>query len=167
MHALRRFATVLATAALAGGVASPALAGDSVTVDASVEVTGPCLTTSTTYLDFGQQSLEGGAFRAITYQNCSAATERVYARGTDASGGGGGVDWLLDDSGTPCPDLGPNRFGVRTDAFLMIGTTDREIEEVSPGSDGAVGALGLFMPCAGSDGIGQTMTFQVVFTATF
>jgi hypothetical protein len=167
MNAVGRLALATATAALLGGLASPALAADSVTVDASVSVVGPCLTTTTNVLDFGQLSLQSGSSQPIDYTNCSGTVEHVFARGTDAGGGGGGADWFLDDSGTPCPDLGLNRYRLQTFTGFLIGTTDREIDEVEAGSDGSANGLALFMPCAGSDGIGQTLTFQVIFTATF
>ena len=168
MRPLRRLAIASATAALLGGLASPTLAADSVTVEASVEIVGPCLTTSTPTVDFGQMEFGLTRLAPVVYQNCSAATEHVFARGTDATDGGATrTGWTLDDSGIPCPDRGPNIFGLATDSLLLIGTTDREIDEVNAGSSGAVNGLLLYMPCPGSDGLGSVMTWQVILTATF
>ena len=157
----------VAMAVLTGGLAGPASAADSVTVDAYVTVTGPCLTTSTAVLDFGELAFESIEFSPISYTNCSAARERVFGRGTNATDDGGGETWTLDGSGAPCPDRGLDRFALTTDALLLLATTDRELDQVDAGAPGAVGRIGLFMPCAGSNGIGSIMSFQIVFTATF
>lgn len=168
MNPVRRFAIASATAALLGGLASPTLAADSVTVEASVEIVGPCLTTSTPTVDFGQMEFGTAGLAPVAYQNCSAVTEHVYARGTGASDlGATRTGWSLSDAGIPCPDRGPNAFGLATDSLLLLGESDREIDEVPAGSPGAVAGLVLYMPCAGSDGLGSVMTWQVIFTATF
>lgn len=168
MNTLRRVAIATATAALLGGLASPALAADTVTVQATVEIVGPCLTTTTNLIDFGQLEFGSGGLGPVRYQNCSSVPEHVFARATDAGESGGGrLQWVLDDAGIPCPDRGPNVFGLATDSLLLLGTTDREIDEVAGGDPGAVNGLVLYMPCQGSDGLGSTMTWQVTFTATF
>lgn len=168
MNRLRRLVIASAAAALLGSLASPVLAEDDVTVVATVDVVGPCLTTSTPYIDFGQLEFGSGRAAPVAYENCSSVTEHVFARGTDASDGGvTRTGWTLDDSGIPCPDRGPNVFGLATDSLLLLGTTDREIDEVPAGSGGAVNGLVLYMPCPGSDGLGSVMTWQVTFTATF
>jgi len=168
MQALRRASTVLAVAALMGGLAGPVLADDAVTIDVEVSVIGPCLTTTTPALDFGQLAFGGGGFQSIQYTNCSGVEEHVFGRGTGATEVGvGTATWSLDDTGTSCPDLGPNRFRLFTQTFQIIGPTDVELEVLGAGADGSVGGLAFYMPCPGSDGLGSTMAFQVIFTATF
>jgi hypothetical protein len=168
MIPLARASAVLAAAALVGGLAGPVLAGDAVTINVEVSVIGPCLTTTTPALDFGQLAFGGGGFQSIQYANCSGVEEHVFGRGTGAAEvGGGTVTWSLDDTGTGCPDLGSNKFRLVTPTLQIVGPTDAELEILGAGADGAVNGLGFYMPCPGSDGLGSTMAFQVIFTATF
>ena len=177
MNALRRLAIVLATAALLGGLASPALAADTVTVDASVTMAAPCLTVSTTSLDFGvthftTDANPGFGDQPIMYTSCSAAGERVFIRGTDAAEVGGGAAWSLSASTYGCDqDLGPNVFKLiayrLSGPLWNVGKFDQEIETLNPGADGAVDRIQFTAPCVGSDGSGATMSFQIIYTATF
>ena len=88
MNAFKRLAGVLVGAAVAGGLACPALAADSVTVDASIDVAAPCITVSTNSLDFGEHELTADvstAFADVTYTSCSVESEHIFGRGTDAA----------------------------------------------------------------------------------
>src|SRR6185436_18465193 len=100
MNSLGRLATVLATAALAGGLASPTLAAEQATITAQITIDAPCLTVSTTSIDFGHLRFSIGgpntSDRPLTYTNCSTATVKVYGRATDATASGGGSgQWSL------------------------------------------------------------------------
>jgi hypothetical protein len=177
MYARRRLAATVATAVLAGGLASPTLAADSVTVDAQVSLVAPCLTVSTTSVDFGPmlpetETTSSLSFRPISYTNCSAASEQIYSHGTNATEGGGPAAWALSGANLQCPDFGLNRFRL----FLLteaeglgstLTTVDQLVETVPAGADGVRDQLILRAPCQGSDGAGSIMSFSIIFTATF
>lgn len=177
MNAIRRVAISMATAALVGGLASPVLAADTQTVNAEVSLVAPCLTVSTLSVDFGPMlpEVDGTSslsFRPIRYSNCAAGGEQVFARGTNAIEVGGPATWSLSGGGIACPDFGVNRFRL----FLMtaaeglgssLTTVDQLVDTVPAESDGIRDQLILRAPCQGSDGVGSTMSFQIVFTATF
>jgi hypothetical protein len=158
-------------------VAGPVLAADTVTVDAQVSIVAPCITVSTTSIDFGQLSFStqfpATSTRDISYANCSGAEELVFARGTDATEADGGpATWLLTDPQNGCPDDGPNSYILdllssdgRSAQRLL--TTDRQVDTVATGSSGLLDEVKLWAPCEGSDGAGETMSFQIIFTATF
>ena len=177
MNASRRVAVSLAMAALAGGLASPALAADTQTVNAEVSLVAPCLTVSTLSVDFGPMlpEVDGTSslsFRPIRYSNCAAGGEQVFARGTNATEVGGPATWSLSGGGLTCPDFGVNRFRLfLNEAVSGLGgpltTVDQLIETVPAETDGTRDQLTLRAPCQGSDGVGSTMSFQIVFTASF
>ena len=180
MKALRRLTTALVTAALAGGLAGPALAADSVTVDAVVSIVAPCITVSTTAVDFGANLPSVGtdasrSLRAFSYASCSGLAEKVFGRGTDANGPT--ATWSLLHVPEACSVRGLNNFSLygqgdtsgigRTYVSYPLTTTDQELETVGPGAAGTISELVLWMPCVGSDGVGETMSFQITFTASF
>jgi hypothetical protein len=176
MSTMRRLILALALAALAGGQAGSAFAADTVTVSASVSIVAPCLTVSTTTLDFGAQQLGTDSAmvsvdRTITYTSCSTTTETIYGRATAATNGGG-ASWSLTGNSLPCSDLGPNKYqlhshpsGAGTSHTLF--TFDQQLETLAAGVTGLVDRLQLTTACTGSGGAGSTMSFNVIFTATF
>jgi hypothetical protein len=176
MSSLRRATVVLAIAALAGGQAGPALAADTVTVSASVSMVAPCLTVSTTSLDFGGQLMSSVAGmvtvdRSITYTSCSGTSEKIFGRGTTANNGGTAT-WTLTAPTVNCPDLGLNKYQLRSHPSAAgpshnLFTFDQQLETVASGATGLADLLALTTPCTGSDGSGSTMSFQAIFTATF
>lgn len=175
MRRLNRLAAAVAlTTALASSPIT-ALAADSGTVDAQVTVATPCIIVSPTAVDFGTLSfttlaVQGYSQRSIQLQNCGTSPEQVYVRGTDATLGGSTV-WSLV-AADPCSG-GLNEYFLRardnsnTGPFVGLTTTDQALETVSAGSNALTNELQLVMPCTGSDGAGQTVTFQAIFTATF
>jgi hypothetical protein len=179
MTIFRRAGAALITACLlAAGRAGPALGADNVTVDAQVSIVAPCLTVSTTAIDFGPQlfSPDGGAPRVsaqpVSFANCGGANEQVYARGTGATETGGGASWALVLPGSSCPAYGLNRFSLTARASTAgvdvdLAPQDRLLDLVPAGSSGQFDQLQLHTPCVGSDGAGTTMSFRVIFTATF
>lgn len=175
-----RLATAVAIAGLWAGSAIPALAADSGAVDAQVTVATPCITITNpvgSAIDFGTLPFShdfttSSANRAVSYTNCSSADQRVFGKGTDASGPTATWQLVAFNACNSGPNsysidaLAPNEFGGDgTVAWLT--TVDQELETVAAGSPGSIDNLMLAMPCVGSDGVGETMTFQVIFTATF
>jgi hypothetical protein len=149
----------------------PAFSADAGTVNATVTVAGPCLTVPTTTIDFKSLRFSSptsnvtGA-ETVGYTSCSAAAQKVFARGTDATGTS--ATWTLTSYSTPCADA-VNKYGVELHVAgqrVTLRATDQEIETLAPGLPGATTMLELTMPCQGSTGGGQTMSFQVHFTAT-
>jgi hypothetical protein len=174
-----RVVIALATTTLMGGLASPVLAADTVTVDATVTIDAPCLTVSTETIDFGRLRFSGTIFptiatRALSYASCSGSQELVFARGTDAvEAGGGPAGWQLGDLLDGCWDGGiPNIFMLDLDDAegrhnRRLSTTDQQADSIAPASTGVYSEASFWAPCQGSDGTGSTMTFQIILTATF
>jgi hypothetical protein len=175
----RRLTLILAWAALAGGHAGPALAADTQTVSATLTVEAACLTISTTAVDFGTLAFSSDGenpivgSKPISYTNCGGASERIFGRGTDASGDAGAATWTLNTSHGLCPERGLNtyRLGVSKQTYpyfsAELSSIDTQLETVAGGSAGTIDTLYANTPCTGSDGSGVTMSFQVLFTATF
>jgi len=175
---LRRLTVVLAVAAVVGGQAGPTLATDSVTVDAQVSIIAPCLTVSTPSIDFGatlfsRPNVPWGASRSISYRDCSGSGEYIFGRATNASEtGGGSGSWQLTGSNLDCSDLGPNKFGLRVQSTTTFQETalllvDQQLEHIGADALGTINQALLRTPCTGSDGSGSTMSFQIIFTASF
>lgn len=168
----RRIVLAAACAAVWIVPATTTYATDNGTVDAQVTVAMPCLeiTDPTTTIDFGTLGFSASTdsvvqgSTTVTYHNCSAMESRVWAQGTDAQGTT--ATWALDNplTGTPCA-WGVNRY--RLALGLVLGTTAVEIESALAGDASATKFYYLTMPCAGSDGAGETMSFRVTLTATF
>lgn len=175
MHSLKRLAAAVALTTAWAGLPITALSAESGTVDAQVIVATPCIIVSPTALDFGTLSfttiaVQGYSPRAIQLQNCGNSPEQMYVRGTDATVAGTTV-WSLVPA-DPCSG-GLNEYFLRardnsnTGPFVGLDKTDQFLETVGAGSIGLTNELQLVMPCTGSDGAGQTVNFQAVFTATF
>lgn len=154
--------------------AQPVVAADGGAVDVDVTVAMPCLIVYPTTIHFGtlpftpeQYSDAGVGMQAIGYDSCAGIDEIVSARGTDATGTS--ASWALSKDGVPCMTVGGNFYNLWLGGVSsgFLDTTDQVIETVSAGATGTVNNLFLRMPCVGSDGAGETMTLQVIFTATF
>lgn len=155
--------------------AVPAFTADNGSVAATVTVATPCITIDgLTSIDFGVKSFSTpGAPEAFSvvdsYTNCSSAGENVSARGTNAtSGGSPPVTWTLTPNNNPC-DAGANQFAMsiaKGGTFFLNASSDTQVETLGSGVASTVG-LQLHMPCSGSAGTGQQMSFEYIFTATF
>jgi hypothetical protein len=179
MRSLQRAGLGLALAGLWVGSAAPMLAADSGSINAEVDVAAPCIVVDPGTLDFGtlpfssNDVLPSIGAAGFSYLNCSSGAEIVFARGSDATGGGGAVTWTLD--GTPsmpayCPSAGLNTYVLgfsSSGGTHYLTTTQQQIETVPGNAYGTNGDMGLVMPCVGSDGLGTTMSLQILFTATF
>lgn len=151
--------------------AGPAFGDDEGTVAAQVTVAAPCIQVTPAQLDFGTLGLSAGvndevfATRPVTATNCGAAAT-IAARGSNASSTAG-TTWTLE----PEPSLlcsTPNRFMQRVSnggsSFALSSTQDTTIRQVAAGEAAPLDAL-VVMPCTGSSGAGEVMTFSYVFTA--
>ena len=159
-------AAVIALLAVVLG-AQPAFGDDEGTVAAQVTVAAPCIQVTPAQLDFGTLGLSSaastsGAARPLTATNCGAASS-LLGRGTDATSTGG-ASWTLVGS-----DLcsAPNRYQQRVDtgpASIPLVTQDTTLRSLAAAEVANLNAI-VVMPCTGSSGAGQVMTFSYVFTA--
>ena len=154
--------------------ATPGFGGSTGTVAATVTVAAPCLILDSETINFGVRvfstpqvpvSMAGGN----GYKNCGPASENVLARGTNAtSTSGPPATWTLQ-SDDPC-SAGPNTYKLRATVGAavphVLSTTNVEIDSLTPDEHRIVNT-DLYMPCSGSDGAGQQMAFQYVFTVAF
>jgi hypothetical protein len=172
MRSFRRVAPALAIALIWASTATPILAADNGTVDASVTVATPCLLVTPSSLDFGTLAFNSTASQPVTYTNCGITYERVYGKGTDATGTA--ATWTLNPTFGSCGPGSADQYGLYVATYsgatftpVNLSTTDALLESVAPNSAGVGDQLFIRMPCAGSGGGGETMSFQVTYTATF
>ena len=173
----KRLGSVALAFGLWFGSASSGLAADSVTVTAEVSILAPCLTSSTPSIDFGPMLFSSNAgleqrYRPISYVNCGGSEEQIFGRATNASEVGGTGAWMINGSNVDCPDLGLNQYRLVTRSTVTGRATtlisvDQGLEYLGSGASGEIDQLLLTAPCSGSEGSGSTMSFQVIFTATF
>jgi len=159
------------------GTAAPAAAADSGTVPGSVtaEAVVAFFLVDGTY-EFGGQpfatpNAAAAPHRSATLAgltNCGSGTQDVFVRGTDATGDGApAASWALDPAvrSAPCKldsfGLGVSNPGLPAQAVSLL---DSAFLSVLPGIS-VDAAADLYMPCTGSSGGGETMTFSVVYTA--
>ena len=169
---------LLALGAVAGGT-MPAFGGSAAgSVSAQVTVASPCLTVGTPSLDFGSLGFSSTAAPVgsgplnVTITNCnSAVAEDIVARGTDATGGG--ARWTLTQP-IACPAVDQyeedllqlDQTGRVSQRFDLVSTADTPIATGVAGGAGPRLQARITMPCTGSSGGGQVMTFSYNFTAT-
>jgi hypothetical protein len=157
--------------------ALPALANESGTVDAKVTVSSPCITVGpAAAVDFGVLGL-GSKFAEAspkpTYANCSAATETIWARATDATSTTSSANWTLTFPTPTCNagDDAPNQYQLQLGPMVGQGiilekTSKTFASNVSAGASSPIHFF-MYTPCSGSAGAGETMTMQLILTATF
>lgn len=172
MPSVKRLALGLAIAGLWATSAGPILAADNGTVDAQVTVATPCVTINTPTIDFGtlpfsSETLGGSGQKVINYANCGDAAERIWAAGTNATGTS--ATWQLSNAiGSTCSVPVNNYRLLITDGAIaaVLSTAAQELELLDAEANNFVTTT-LDMPCLGSDGAGQVMSFQILITATF
>jgi hypothetical protein len=167
----KRLVAGLLTACAISVSAAPAFGDSEGTVSGRVSVAAPCIEVTPAQLDFGTLGLSPnatspvGASRPLTVTNCGTASENVFARGTNATSTAG-TTWTLEPNLSDlCSTL--NRFTQAIDTGpLSIGlsTANQAVASVAGGQASSLNAL-LVMPCVGSGGAGEVMTFSYLFTA--
>jgi hypothetical protein len=167
--------------------ALPAFSADNSTVAVKIMAVNAqaCLTVSpTTEIDLGQTTFSTAptanfvSLPTITVANCGNVSEFVAVKGTHATGTGPSPGfWTLTDSQswTLCQSFSDrNTYGISLGADLKpyLTTTDQFVTDISsnkkPFAAGSTTPFngGIKVPCSGSGGAGQSMSFQVVFTAS-
>jgi hypothetical protein len=185
---MRALATAAVVAAITVGAAIPAWGDTSAAVPVRVTVAAPCVSISwapgLSMLDLGTLGFNTpsinsgmGSAGAFSVTNCGSAPESLAARTTNATSTTSNATW------TPIPpfvatttvgavicNAGPNVFGADTDVgpgtLIELTTTDRLLKSVWSPSSTLQPHIDLDMPCAGSSGAGETMTFSVTYTAS-
>jgi hypothetical protein len=162
-------------------VASPALGAEDGTVHATVTVGAPCITLDTTSVDFGTVAFNSWRQTDTMFvTNCSGIPVDLLVRGTDATSATSTATWSLyqDSFVDQCAPyaVGPNHYrlshleirdGAASVPPVHLANSDQTVREGVPDAGQHAYKLHLLMPCTGSDGMGETMSFQAIFTATF
>lgn len=172
-----RIASVLAFA-ICCFVASavPVFSADSGTVAATVTAATPCITVTPASVSFGTAGFSNSSTATVadstgsmSFTNCGSAKERVFGRGTNATGGG--TTWTLMTASSP---TNPCTVGINTyqqstfvgSSEVIITDTNANLIDLNGGANFTLGGR-IRMPCAGSAGAGNSMSFSYIYTATF
>lgn len=164
----------LPLAALVGLLlALPAAADDTGAVPGSVtvEASNACILVEGSY-DFGTlpfaapgQTFSAQAATAANITSCGSGDQDIFVRGTDAIGGS--AAWSLNPSVVTAPCQADN-YGLLATDLVRPGAHLSTIDTlwVPLGANAAIATHGIIvMPCQGSSGAGQLMSFSVVYTA--
>ena len=174
---------ILVTLAILVSLVSPATAAaaDNGTVSAQVTVpaVAPCITVGDP-IDYGtvQFSTPGDvnktAFGASTYTSCSPDAQKIYVRGTPATSASSDARWTLAQGSFFLCDTGPNVYGVLASdspdgsrSSVALHDSDQLMNPTAAPGTAYPLRTTLFMPCSGSTGAGETMTFSIILTASF
>lgn len=150
------------------------MATDNGTVSAQVTVATPCVTVGPN-IDYGTKGfststppVSSTSSGTSSYTNCSSDPENIYVRGSNAVSTSSSATWQLTGTGT-C-SAGVNRYyhSVGDD----VGGANLSLSDQLINPAAAAGATktlfaNIAMPCSGSDGAGETMTFSIIVTASF
>lgn len=170
MQSLRRLGLGLALIGLWVSSAVPMLAADNGTVDAQVTVATPCVTVGPG-IDYGTLQFGAPGGGSSSFTSCSTALEKIYLRGTDAVSTTSSATWQLTSTSPSGPTCNPglNRYllnaGVQSYAPVLT-LSDQQVADAQPNTTETL-YTGLELPCPGSDGAGETMTFSIIVTASF
>ena len=156
--------------------AIPALGNPGGSIAATVTVSAPCITLGTNAIDFGTHNFSTNSVDSFTnkfvnptYTDCSPSSENVFVHGSDATGGGGAA-WTLRDGGINTCPFGTNVYTSEIEDNLLniiqVSTVDRTLATTTAGGSAAFIFI-LHMPCSGSSGAGQLMSFTYTLTASF
>jgi len=169
---------VVAVALLLALTAVPSMGADTGSVTNTVTTRAPCMTLGQTTLDWGTRSFTqpgspiGTGFQVVNVGDCSEQAQSLLVAGTAATSSTSAAAWQLTNL-VDC-DAGADLYQVMAD---NVGLGD--VDPVIPLQDGVfqnIGGvpgfgttgvnIGLTMPCEGSSGQGETMTFGVDFLVT-
>jgi hypothetical protein len=156
--------------------ASTMAAGEE-TVSAQVTVATPCITVGpnvnygtlafSTVNPFVQVSASG----TTSYTNCSVTSEKVYMRGTNAVSASSSATWRPISASTcstaqQIVDVYLHSVSDGTGgAFLSL--SDQLLNPAAAAGATRTLSTQMTMPCSGSSGAGETMTFSIILTASF
>ena len=145
-----------------------------VAADVTLQAETACIELSTTSISFGTLGFAVEAAPAtpdVTITSCSTVEIQVNASATDATGTD--ATWTLVNDGSTCggsPDLGTDqyRLGIGGPAFadgpVALDKLETSVAGLEPEASATHTAL-IWMPCPGSSGDGQTLSFSINYTA--
>jgi hypothetical protein len=136
----------------------------------TVAVASPCLTVTPDSGTFGPQTFSASAESPSTTDldtrptvtNCSGSSEPLFVKGTDALGDAGAT-WTLAAPQT----IAVNRYALKSGSQALTVTSESVASGLLAAGDVIRPFVVLYMPTAGSDGAGQTMSMSLTYTATF
>jgi hypothetical protein len=157
--------------------AVPAVGASSGSVSASVTPSAACLTVTPSSLDFGTanfsrvnpggnvESVVGG--NPLTVTNCSQDTETIFVSATAATNAAQTASWSLNSSFDQCA-AGPDQYAINlSNSAGFLTTAETTFRDFVGGGNTITGTTPfLHMPCSGSHGAGEAMSFSINFTAT-
>jgi hypothetical protein len=141
----------------------------------------PCILLGTDSITYDPSALSRPSVPAsingptFTVESCATEAEDLLAKGTDATGSVG-ASWALTpptQMGNMCDTQagGINQFAQRvlinSGAGGMLDLSlglESFVEDVPPSTTLTIETQ-MFLPCTGSDGVGETMSSQIMFTA--
>lgn len=172
---MRRLAIVgVVAAAWLAVTVLPTLGNDTGTVNATVATPSPCMTLDQSAVDFGTHPFGTDSsivsWQQVAVQDCSSLDQSLMISGTDASSTTSGASWALSAQANPCL-VGPNvyRMAASHPADSVAASLNHQVYDALghvPADGSGIIDLGLVMPCEGSDGQGETMTFDINFLVT-
>jgi hypothetical protein len=173
---VKRAVSLVGIAAIAfAATALPAFGADSGTVAATVTAESTCITVTPANaplgtLPFSAAGRTSSASITPTIASCTSASQKLFARGTAATGTG--ATWHLSSADVCMGTL--NRYRVNPVSGFSTGSgmfipplsvSDQRVADLGANQT-LVGLLHVEMPCTGSDGAGTEMSFSIIFTAT-
>lgn len=166
----------VATAAFVSS-AVPAFGDSTGSVAMSIEVAAPCVTISPASVTFPSKPFGASPTSPVNsfasqehgVTNCSAGSEQIYARGSNATGTSG-ASWTLVNGSL---SIGVDKYALHLEgtsseggkAVLTLSLADQLAKALGAGSS-LTFLTTLTMPTAESSGAGQTMSMSVTYTAT-
>jgi hypothetical protein len=165
--------TPIAFALLLGALAAgPAMAADTGQIAAEVTPAAPCVTVGDN-LNYGVapfSTLAAAVSRnaSTSFTNCSVQAEQIFVRGTEATSASSDATWGLTGA-LPCQiDTDFYALGVADGSTgLNLSTTDQRLSSSMAAETTKTLTTTFNMPCSGSAGMGEKMTFSIIITASF
>jgi hypothetical protein len=169
MRRILLFSLITALAALSLS-ALPAFSADSGAVNMTIEVASPCILVAPDNVALEPATFsasEESPSKSLTksshqVQNCAGKSEPLFARTTNAVGSTGAT-WLIVHPQT----IGLNRYALQLDSQPLSASDEAVSSGPLAAGEARTFNLMLWMPTAGSDGSGQTMSMSLTYTATF
>jgi hypothetical protein len=178
---------LIAAVASVGLTARPVFSQDSGVVNATVTVATPCLTVPSTTINYGTKgfanTIIGDSWvnaAQFMVESCSPTPQSLSARGQAMTGIS--AAWSLSSAGllTTCYQDGPtqpitlNRYKHKitygppaSPTVILLTTSDTVLGTMSAIGTAYNVTPRLYMPCSGSDGVGQAMSTTITFTASY
>ncbi|MFP3881615.1 MAG: myxococcus cysteine-rich repeat containing protein [Actinomycetota bacterium] len=164
----RSAVTLCLSVVMSAAAAMPAVADEQGVVNATVTVTAPaeaCILVGVSSIDFGTLDFGDAApGESYTIQKCAEASQDLFVQGTNATTTSG-FAWQLVDT---LPGVNEYRLevfdvAIGTESVFLSPDESRLVDAEM--SDSLTVNHVLNMPAEGSDGAGETASFQIIWTA--